>query len=67
MEMHWVEETAIWESSWQLMLMMEFNCRGDAYLVFIYISRELTTQQCRPNPDWAQRRLPILKVTTRMH
>ena len=49
MEMRWVEETAIWESSWQLMLKMEFNCRGDAYLVFIYISRELTTQQCRPN------------------
>lgn len=41
MEMRWVEETAIWESSWQLMWKMEFNCRGDAYLVFIYISRSL--------------------------
>lgn len=43
MEMRWLEETAIWESSWQLMLKMEFNCRGDAYHVFIYILRVLTT------------------------
>lgn len=32
LEMPWLEEIAIWESSWQLMLKIEFDCRGDAYL-----------------------------------
>lgn len=40
MEMRWLGE-----SSWQLMLEIAFNRRGDAYHVFIYISREFTNQQ----------------------
>lgn len=40
MEVRWLGE-----SSWQLMLKMTFNRPGDAYHVFIYISREFTNQQ----------------------
>lgn len=47
LEMPWLEEIAIWESSWQLMLKIEIDCRGDADPrivrgMFVYISRGLT-------------------------
>lgn len=46
MEMPWLEETGIWESSWQPLLKIEFivvvtRIRPE-YDMFVYISRGLT-------------------------